>query len=146
MLSCPQCFSIMCLGTLQASDSPVVLRYRVLLINFSSPHLHIPMCGIQKKKKSRILDDMFKPKMTFLLITDLFRLSGGFSEKLVCTCEDHPGSPANPNYSGGGIFFPITLSEKWYDISISTHSKGVQGVCKAIWELQQENSPGLWSR
>lgn len=124
-----QCFSIMCLWTPQASNSPVVLFQRTRLLFWVFDLL----C-----KKSVMLDDKCGVKIHFLFITDLLGLSVSSREKPVCTCEDHPESPTSTNFSGIGFFlhcFKIQwkISLKYdtiYYITIISHT--MHCCCKTL--------------
>lgn len=52
-----------------------------------------------------MLDGKCKPKISFLFITDLLGLTVCSSERLVHTCEDHPKSTTNSNFSEILFFF-----------------------------------------
>lgn len=104
---------------MEASNFLLVFQCRVLVFH----RTHQPFCVFifnLLHKKTGMLDDKYKPKMSFLLITDLFGLTGSSSEMLVCTCEDHPKSPADSSFSG---VFPSNMISKQCDSnSIQTTS------------------------
>lgn len=69
-------------------------------------------------KKTVMLDDKCKLKIHFLVITDLPGLTVSSSERLVCTCEDHPKSQTNSSLLEIGFFPPKLCFKKWGEISL----------------------------
>lgn len=93
-----------------------------------------------------MLDVKCKLTIHFLFITDLQRLNVNSSEKLVCTCGDHPKSPINSHSSGIEGQFHYCLKNQGkillrYDTYIYTLSKS---LVFANVLFQQEDPPGLW--
>lgn len=142
----------MCLWTLQASNFPVVPRCPVLLFQTTHQLFCVFIFNLLYKKKTPVmLDDKCKLKISFLFITDLLGLTPSSSERLVCTCEDHPKSPTNSNFSGIGFFSQNTVSktknrENTFKIWCMFPNLPKVLYLQSYWLLQREDSPGLCIR